>query len=90
MMSSSGTCSPPIKPPTAELGADCFERRSDVKARKRYLVRELERLRDKRHVSLRPEAFGLSAFRPSGAPPRTPTDAPPPCREHRVSSQRPI
>jgi hypothetical protein len=33
-----------------ELGADYFERRSDAEARKRYLVRELERLGQ--HVTL--------------------------------------
>ena len=37
-----------------ELGADYFEKRSDAEARKRYLVRELERLGH--HVSLQPAA----------------------------------
>jgi transposase len=38
----------------SELGADYFERRSDAEARKRYLVRELERLGQ--HVTLQPAA----------------------------------
>lgn len=37
-----------------ELGADYFERRSDAEARKRYLIRELERLGQ--HVTLQPAA----------------------------------
>jgi len=37
-----------------ELGADYFGRRTDTEARKRYLVRELERLGQ--HVTLQPAA----------------------------------
>jgi hypothetical protein len=37
-----------------ELGADSFEKRTDAEARKRYLVRELERLGQ--HVTLQPAA----------------------------------
>ena len=38
----------------SDLGADYYERRTDSEARKRYLVRELERLGQ--HVTLQPAA----------------------------------